>query len=98
MSDIINLSEKLRIRRLDRMNVTVEKLVDGKKNDDSNWYQANGAGRGPFCTSEADACVWVLKHGLVDDGGETDLKEAVSRYEKAAKQLARNVAAAMESR
>lgn len=98
MSEIIKLTDDLRIRRLDRMNVTIEKLVhDDEKNTD-NWYQANGAGRGPFCTSEADACVWVLKHGLVDDGGETDLKEAVSRYEKAAKQLARNVAAAMESR
>jgi hypothetical protein len=79
------------------MNVTIEKLIhDDEKNTD-NWYQANGAGRGPFCTSEADACVWALKHGLVDEGGETDLQEAVKRYEKAAKSLSRAVAKALES-
>lgn len=98
MSEIINLTDTLRIRRLDRMNVTVEKLVhDGDKGTDA-WYQANGNGRGPFCQNEADACVWVLKHGLLDEGGETDLKEAVSRYEKAAKSLARAVAKAIESK
>lgn len=78
------------------MNVTIEKLVHDKKKDEYNWYQANGAGRGPLCSNEADACVWVLKHGLVDEGGETDLREAVKRYEAAAKKLSRAVAKALE--
>lgn len=97
MSEIINLTETLRIRRCDPRNVTVEKLIhDDKKNVDK-WSQLNGDGRGPYCANEADACVWVLKHGLVDEDGETDLREAVKRYEKAAKTLARNVAESLES-
>lgn len=96
MSEIINLTDKLRIRRLDRMNVVVEKLIHDKKNDVDNWRQASGNGFGPFCSNEADACVWVLKHGLVDEGGETDLREAVKRYEAAAKKLSRAVAKALE--
>ena len=97
MSEIIKLTDTLRIRRVDPRNVTVEKLIhDDKKNVD-NWNQFNGSGRGPFCQNEADACVWVLKHGLVDEGGETDLREAVKHYEAAAKKLSRAVAKAFES-
>lgn len=91
MSEIINLTDELRIRRLDRMNVVVEKLVNGK------WRQASGNGFGPFLTDEASACVWVLKHGLVDEGGETDLAEAVKRYEQVAKKLSRAVSKALEN-
>jgi hypothetical protein len=96
VSEIIQLTDKLRIRRLDRMNVVVEKLVHDKKNDVDNWRQASGNGFGPFLQSEADACVWVLKHGLVDEGGETDLREAIKRYEAAAKKLARAVSDSIE--
>lgn len=96
MSEIINLTENLRIRRSDPRNVVVEKLIhDDKKNVD-RWAQFNGDGRGPYCVNEPDACVWVLKHGLVDEGGETDLREAVKRYEAAAKKLSRAVAKALE--
>lgn len=94
MSEITNLTETLRLRRSDPQTVTVEKLMETKKG--AEWCPYNGSGRGPYCTSEADACVWVLKHGLVDEGGETDLKEAVRRYEKAAKKLHRAVSKAME--
>lgn len=80
------------------MNVVVEKLVHDDEKSTDNWYQASGHGRGPFCANEADACVWVLKHGLVDEGGETDLREAVKRYEAAAKKLARAVAKAIEAK
>lgn len=96
MSEIIQLTDTLRIRRVDPRNVTVEKLIhDDKKNVD-NWNAVNGPGRGPYLLDEADACVWVLKHGLVDEGGETDLREAVKRYEAAAKKLSRAVAKALE--
>lgn len=97
MSVIINLTDKLRIRRVDVLNVTVEKLVRNKKTDIDEWVNYNGSGRGPYCSSEQDACVWVLKHGLVDEGGETDLKEAIKGYEKAARTLARSVSKALES-
>ena len=97
MSEIINLTDKLRIRRLDRMNVVIEKLVHDDEKDAGNWYQASGHGRGPYCANEADACVWVLKHGLVDEGGETDLAEAVKRYEQAAKKLESAVRKAVTS-
>jgi len=98
MSEIIQLTDTLRLRRANSLNVVVETLVNDEKSEGDKWRDYNGNGRGPYCANEADACVWVLKHGLIDEGGETDLTEAVKRYEKAAKQLARNVAAAMESR
>ena len=98
MSEIIKLTDTVRIRRANSLNLIVEILTNDDESGTEKWREANGSGRGPFCTTEVDACIWVLKHGLLDEGGETDLKEAVSRYEKATKQLARNVAAAMESR
>ncbi len=94
MSEIIQLTDELRIRRIDRMNVTVEKLTvndDGKR----TWSQANGYGRGPFCGSEALACKWVLDHGLVDEACETDLRGAVDSYEKAADKLLKAVKKAL---
>ena len=97
MSEIIQLTDTLRIHRLNPHNVTIEKLTHDDEKDVDNWNQLNGNGRGPYCANEADACVWVLKHGLVDEGGETDLKEAVSRYEKAAKSLSRAVSKALEA-
>lgn len=97
MSEIIQLTDTLRLRRIDPRNVVVEKLThDDEKNVD-NWNQFNGSGRGPFLQTEADACVWVLKHGLVDKGGETDLREAVKQYEAAAKRLARSVSKSLDS-
>lgn len=90
MSEIIQLTDGLRIRRLDRMNVAVERLVT-PKDGEQRWEPANGQGRGPFCGSEAVACRWVLDHGLVDGAGETDLQGAVAAYERAAEQLARAV-------
>lgn len=91
MVEIIQLTDTLRLRRIDPRNVVVEKLTHDDEKDVDNWNQFNGSGRGPFCQNEADACVWVLKHGLVDEGGETDLQEAVKRYEQAARKLERAV-------
>jgi hypothetical protein len=97
MSEIIQLTDTLRLRRANSLNVVVETLVNDEKGEGDKWRDYNGSGRGPYCANEADACVWVLKHGLVDEGGETDLQEAVKRYEKAAKSLSRAVAKALES-
>ena len=86
MSEIIQLTDGLRIRRLDRMNVAVERLV-APKDGEQRWEPANGQGRGPFCGSEAVACRWVLDHGLMDEAGETDLEGAVKEYERVARAL-----------
>ena len=91
MSEIINLTDELRIRRLDRMNVTVEKRVHDEKKDKWNWNQANGNGRGPFCRDERSACQWVLDHGLLDEAGETDLEGAVKEYARIAEKMAKAV-------
>ena len=93
MSEIIELADGLRIRRLDRMNVTVEKYVHDEKKDTWSWYQANGNGRGPFCGSEAVACRWVLDHGLMDEAGQTDLEGALAEYARVAGRLERAVKA-----
>jgi len=97
MDRIIQLTDTLRLRRIDPQNVLVEKLMHNSKKNVDEWREYVGKGRGPYCANEADACVWVLKHGLLDEGGETDLQEAVKRYEKAAKSLSRAVAKALES-
>ena len=97
MSETINLTDELRIRRVDRMNMTVEKLVTDDKGV-SRWRQANGNGQGPFCADESGACLWVLRHGLMDEGGETDLQGAVDQYAKVAKKLERAVKAAVACR
>jgi len=86
VSEIIQLTDGLRIRRLDRMNVAVERLV-APKDGEQRWEPANGQGRGPFCGSEAVACRWVLDHGLMDEAGETDLEGAVKEYERVARAL-----------
>lgn len=91
MSEIIQLTDELRIRRLDRMNVTVERLFEKKDGSGREWEQLNRNGRGPFCGSEAIACRWVLDHGLMDGAGETDLRGAVAAYERAAEKLAKAV-------
>lgn len=94
MSEIINLSDGLRIRRLDRMSVTVERFIVGKDGKE-RWEQASGQGRGPYLTDEATACRWVLDHGLMDGGGESDLKGALDGYRKVATKLERAVKAAV---
>ena len=96
MSEIINLTDILRIRRVNSLNVIVE-IKSTDENSNTKWREANGSGRGPFLQTEADACVWVLNHGLVDKGGETDLREAVKQYEAAAKRLARSVSKSLDS-
>lgn len=95
MSEIINLTDTLRIRRVNPQNVIVEKLVRNEEKGTDAWRDYAGNGRGPYCANEADACAWVLNHGLLDEGGETDLAEAVKRYEAAAKKLQRAVTKAM---
>ena len=88
MVEIINLTDELRIRRLDDKNVTVKRYIVGKDGK-PRWEGINGCGRGPFLYCEADCAVWVLNKGLMDDGDETEvgLQEAVKRYERAAKRL-----------
>lgn len=95
MSEIIKLTDTLRIRRVNPQNVIVEKLVHNNEKNTDAWREFVGSGRGPYCANESDACVWVLKHGLLDEGGETDLAEAVRRYESAAKKLQRAVTKAV---
>lgn len=87
MSEIVHLTDTLRIRRINPMNVTVEKLVHNDEKGTDNWSQFNGGGNGPFLADEASACAWVLDHGLLDEGGETDLAGAVDQYRRAAKRI-----------
>ena len=94
MSEIINLTDELRIRRLDERNVTVEKLSE-TKGGEMKWDQYNRNGRGPFFADAAGACRWVLERGVLDGGGESDLEGAIDEYRKVATKLERAVKSAV---
>lgn len=91
--DIIQISDTMRIRRLNGSNVTVE-LLGGAEGHEPGWKTANGSGRGPFLQTESAACKWILDRGLLDEDGQHTLEEAVARYEASANKLVAAVDAA----
>ena len=87
MFNIINITDNLRIRRINNINVAVERLVhDDEKNTD-NWYFVNGNARGPFLPDEMSACMWILKHNLLNESEEIALEEAIASYKATAEKL-----------
>lgn len=91
---IIDIDGKVRIRRLNHMNALVERFVETEGHE-PRWVSANGDGRGPFLQDEVSACRWILAHGLLDEGGERSLAEALEQYGRIAGQLADAVRAAL---
>ena len=101
MDRIIQIDGRTRIRRMDRMNVTVEKLQEVKTRSGEpveKWTMANGQKYGPFCQSEGAACKWLFEQECLPDGFQGDLKTAVASWERKAAEIVAKVNEAVSAR
>lgn len=95
MREIINVDERTRLRHMDPMNWTVDKLCDVKRKDGTKareWRVANGAS-GPFA-SRPDSPVIVkclLDNSSELDGFEGTLAEHAKAVDAASRRIAKSI-------
>ena len=93
MREIIPVDGTMRIRRVDKMNWTVEKHIVSKDGN-PRWEQVNGTGKGPFA-GKPDSPVIVrclLDNAPELDGFEGTMREYAKAVDRAGKRIAASIA------
>lgn len=96
MREIINVDERTRLRHMDPMNWTVDKLCDVKRKDGTEareWRVANGAS-GPFAgRPDSPAIVACLLDNAPElDGFDGTLAEHAKVVDAASRRIAKSIA------
>ena len=96
MKEIISVDAKTRIRRVDKMNWTVEVYRMPTKGDGGErWVQANGNGLGPFAGKPDSP---VIVKCLLDNAPELDgFEGTMQEYTKAVERAGKRIAASIEN-
>lgn len=98
MPEIIQVDDKTRIRRMDRMNWTVESLRPVKKRDGTTaveWAMPKGVNYGPFFHKPEHALSWMLNEKHMQTDGTLTLEQAVAEYREIAAKFAADVESAV---
>jgi len=92
MRGIIMVDAKTRIRKMDKLNWTVERRFARKGLE--VWECANGAGRGPYAGRPDSPVIvsWLLDNAPELDGFEGTLGEYAAAVSRAGKRIAKSIA------